>query len=151
MTRGHSTHVMFTLAIHHRRQTVRVAFDLFLQAFREGDAAEADVEEILSVVGPCIRRRDEWCVHIETSDGGADVYGLDTTVQSLMINHASGRDVWNLVYELAQSAGLAVMPVGCPTCVTDKDALEQLPPELASSAVVVSSGEELLLVIQGSR
>jgi len=43
------------------------------------------------------------------------------------------------------------MPVGCPTCVTDKDALEQLPLELASSAVVVSSGEELLLVIQGSR
>ena len=124
-----------------------MAFDIFLQAFRDGGAAEADVEVILSVVEPCIRRRDEWCVHIETSDGGADVYGLKANVQSLLINHASGRAVWDLIYELAQSAGLAVMPAGCPTCVTDEDAFNELPPELASSAVVVSSADELRLVV----
>ena len=126
-----------------------MAFDIFLQAFRDGGAAEADVEVILSVVGSCIRRRDEWCTRIETSDGGADIYGLDTSVQSLMINHASGTAVWDLIYDLAQSAGLAVMPVGCPTCVTDNHALSDLPPELASSAIIVSSADELLLVVGG--
>ena len=131
------------------RQTVPMAFDIFLQAFRDGGAAEADVEVILSVVDPCIRRRDESCVHVETSDGGADVYGLETSVQSLLINHASGRAIWDLIYDLAQSAGLAVMPVGCPTCVTDEDVLIGLPPELAMSAIVISSADELRLVVSG--
>lgn len=151
---------MFALAIHRRglghstsdrttRQTVAVAFDIFLQAFLDGGAAEADVEVILSVVDPYIRRRDESCVHLETSDGGADVYGLETSVQSLLINHASGRAIWDLIYELAQSAGLAVMPVGCPTCVTDKNAFNELPPELAASAIVVSSADDLRLVVSG--
>lgn len=126
-----------------------VAFDIFLQAFRDGGTVEADVEVILSVVDPCIRRRDEACVHVETSDGGADVYGLETSVQSLLINHASGRAIWDLIYELAQAAGLAVMPVGCPTCVTDEEALDGLPPELATSAIVVASADELLLVVSG--
>ena len=126
-----------------------MAFDIFLQAFRDGGAVEADVEVILSVVDPCIRRRDESCVHVETSDGGADVYGLETSVQSLLINHASGRAIWDLIYELAQSAGMAVMPVGCATCVTDEDVLVGLPHELAMSAIIVSSADELRLAISG--
>lgn len=124
-----------------------VAFDIFLQAFRDGDAADTDVELILSVVDPCIRRRDQWCVRIETNDGGADVYGLDTSVRSLMISHASGREVWDLIYDMAQSAGMTVMPTGCPACVTDEDVLRDLPLELAASAIVVSSADELLLLV----
>ena len=77
------------------------------------------------------------------------MYGLETSVQSLLINHASGRAIWDLIFELAQAAGLAVMPVGCPTCVTDEDVLNGLPPELATSAIVVSSADELLHVVSG--
>ena len=51
---------------------------------------------------------------VRTADGDADVYGLGT--DSLMFTHASCRQVWQVMVDVAHAAGYAIMPVGCPTC-----------------------------------
>ena len=43
---------------------------------------------------------------------------------------------------------LAILPVGCPACVTRTALLEDLPEELQQNAQVVISGEQLLSVIR---
>jgi hypothetical protein len=61
-----------------------------------------------------------------------------------MINHASGRQIWDVMFELARAAGFVVFPVGCPTCVIDDVSIEHLPDELASDVAIVRSGQDLL-------
>jgi len=48
-----------------------------------------------------------------------------------MVNHAEGDQIWDVVYDLALAVGYAVMPVGCPTCVTSDDVRRHLPEGIA--------------------
>jgi hypothetical protein len=67
-----------------------------------------------------------------------------------MINHATGRAVWDLMFDVAVAGGYAVMPIGCPTCVTAPEQLAHLPVELREDAVLVRSGADLLRVIESA-
>jgi hypothetical protein len=86
---------------------------------------------------------------ITTEDGEADVYGLGT--DHLMINHASGTHIWQIMIDVARAADLAILPVGGPTCVVDTAMFASLPEELREDAVLVGSGKELLEVILNTR
>ena len=52
---------------------------------------------------------------IVTDDGEAEVYGSDPS-RGFMFTHASGRRVWDVIYNLARAAGFVVIPVGTPRC-----------------------------------
>ena len=80
---------------------------------------------------------------IVTADGEADLYGLGEDDHGLMINHASGREIWQLIVDVARSGGYAVLPVGCPVCVVDEVMIGHLPDELRQDAVLVHDGGDL--------
>jgi hypothetical protein len=84
---------------------------------------------------------------IKYGDGGADVY-LDG--DHMMANHVTGHRTWDLLVEGAQEAGWVIMPVGCPTCITDEAQRPHLPEGLNEQVEVVRCGADLLKVIRSA-
>jgi hypothetical protein len=127
-----------------RRDDGAVSFEIFLQGFSGGQMATGHPDEALRVLAPYIVEPPiHGYVELQTMDGGADVYGVGG--DSLMVNHASGEHIWDLLVAAAAAADWVVMPVGCPTCVTSEEQVNHLPEELRHAIAVVSSGEGLLL------
>jgi hypothetical protein len=121
-----------------------MSFDVFLQAFRDGDAASVDAARVLDALTQCSTEPvtpDSERIH--TTDGEAQVFGLDTAADGFMINHASGAAIWDTIVHVADTTGMAILPVGCPICVTRPEHLDHLPDELRSDARVVTSGTQL--------
>lgn len=131
------------------RENARVSFDIFLQAFRGGDAAQTDERTLVTLLEPYLAERgDHGWARLRFADGEADIYGMDTLATGFMINHASGTAVWGVLVDIARKANLAIMAVGCSTAVTTKGGISDLPDELAPDSVVVTSGAELLRLIE---
>jgi hypothetical protein len=61
-----------------------------------------------------------------------------------MVNHVSGRQVWDALVAVVRAADLAIMPVGYAVAVPSETMLSDLPEELRRDAVVVASGDDLL-------
>jgi hypothetical protein len=66
----------------------------------------------------------------------------------MMANHFTGQKPWDLLVEGARSAEWAIMPVGCPTCLTDQAQRIHLPEGLKEDVALVATGEELVRVIR---
>jgi hypothetical protein len=127
-----------------------VSFDIFIQRFEDGGAAQADEAAMSAVLEPLLEERGDSWARIRTSDGDADVYGIDDPASGLMVNHASGREIWNVLFELGRTAGLAVMPVGCGTFVFSDDALSHLPDGVPEPIRIPTSGDALLRAVESS-
>lgn len=125
-----------------------VSFDIFLQAFRHGDATTADGEAALRLIDPIVVDRGPTWVRVATVDGGADVYGVDSADNALMVNHVSGTAIYGVLYDVAREAGFTLMPVGCAWCIPDSDMRQHLPVEIRDAAVVVGSGDDLRYAIE---
>ena len=124
-----------------------VSFDVFLQGFANGAASPGCPGAAIEVLSPFLASKPhERLALLRTGDGEADVYGLGG--EALMVNHASGREIWDVLVAVAKAANWAIMPVGCPVCVTTADAINDLPEELRVGVVVVTTGRELLNAIQ---
>jgi hypothetical protein len=80
---------------------------------------------------------------LTTSDGAADVYGLDTAGGGLMVNHVSGEAIWDVLFTTATEARLTILAPGSPDCVPQPGLLDHLPADIRPNARVVSSGHEL--------
>jgi hypothetical protein len=124
-----------------------VSFDIFLQGFRDGDAADGDGDSALTVLEPLITRRETDWVRVTTADGGSDVFGIDEPASGLMFNRISGRAIWSVIFDVARLAGFAVMPVGCSTCVPPGMAVRDLPDDLATDVQTVATGDDLRRLI----
>ena len=124
-----------------------MSFDIFLQRFVDGEAVDADGDSILAILDPLIAGRSGSWARIVTIDGEADVYGIDNPGSGLMINHASGRAVWDVLFELAERTGMAVMPAGCRWSVTDAGLIDALP-AVSPPAAVVTSGADILATLE---
>lgn len=70
-----------------------------------------------------------------------------TTSNVGMVNHAKGDIIWDILVTVAAIGPFAIMPTGCPACVTEESMLADLPPPIEEDARVISSGSELLRVI----
>lgn len=81
---------------------------------------------------------------MRVGDGAADVYLHDG---GMMANHISGRDPWHLLVQGARAANWVIIPVGCPTCLTQPGQMEELPEGLDSDVVVVETSAHLQAVI----
>jgi hypothetical protein len=126
-----------------------VSFDIFIQRFARGDAAEVDVVLICEALREFVSEElADDRQSVTTADGGADIYGLGSP-DGLMINHAAGDVIWDAVVSVADAAGLTIIPVGYPACVTRPELLDELPSELRDQTRVVSTGLELRRVIAG--
>ena len=119
-----------------------MSFDIFLQSFAGGQAALGDPGAALRVLEPYLAGpADGGYAKARTADGAADVYGLGS--DCLMINHASGTLIWQVMVDVARAAGYVILPVGVPACVVREEMIGDLPGELRDGAVVVRSGAEL--------
>ena len=125
---------------------VAVSFDIFFQRF---DGTAADATEVMAVLEPYVVRQDDRYVRVALEDGEADVYLSDPSAGA-MVNHASGRAVWDLMYDLAVAGRFAVLPVGCGTCVPVAAMAAELPDYVPEPIRVVASGEDLLAAVSAS-
>lgn len=123
-----------------------MSYDVFLQSFVNGGAGGGDPEAAQRVLAPhlTVADGDHGQIRVRTADGEADVYSLG---EGLMVNRASGEDIWQILVDVSAASDYAIMPVGHPVCVTRKEMIAQLPEELREGAVVVGSGEDLLSVL----
>ena len=127
-----------------------MSFDIFLQGFRRGEPEPGDGDAAMDLIAPLISQRgDDWAL-VATDDGEAEVFGIDQPSTGLMFSHVTGIAAWSLLFDVARSAGFAVMPVGCSMCVVSADMLHELPAELAPDAIVISSGDDLLAAIENA-
>ncbi len=126
-----------------------VSFDVFVQAFSDGDAARADADGVRAVLAPHVSEiGPSGYARLTTAGGQADLYGYDDLGSGFMANKISGEGAWEIVVQAARAAGLAIMPVGCPTCVTSESTTADLPAELASDVRLVETGAELRSVVE---
>lgn len=127
-----------------------VSFDVFVQRFRNGDAATADGEAVQAVFSPHVAETDgQGFARLTFGDGEADVYGFDDLDSGFMANHITGREAWNILVQAAAASQLVMMPVGCPVSMTDASSFDHLPEVLRSGEVaIVATGSQLLDLIQ---
>jgi hypothetical protein len=126
-----------------------VSFDVFFQSFLHGGRAPGGGDLMRRVLQPYLEREEpQHKFALVSVDGDtADVY-LDQ--DGMLANHISGDRPWDLLVRGARAAGWVVLPVGCPTCITDEGQRDHLPEGLDADAVLVNTGEDLLRVIRSS-
>lgn len=122
-----------------------MSFDIFLQRFMHGQPAAADPVAVLETMKPYAAHDHTMLM---TADGDAAIYGLDDPgAGHLMINHAGGLVIWDVIYELARAGDLVIMPVGCGTLVPCAELISHLPPDLPEPILRVFSGKDVLAAI----
>lgn len=124
-----------------------MSFDALLVRFQFGGAADGDGPGALEVLEAVIAERDGSFARLVTSDGEADLYGMDDPSSGFMVNHASGDAIWQVIVDAAVAGGFFIMPAGCPPAVVPGTDAAQLPPELRPAATNVRSGEDLKRLI----
>lgn len=120
--------------------------DVFIQAFAQGRPVHIRAEAVQTVADPYVIQRSEGFASIQTTDGGADFLGYGDD-GGLAVIEASGFEVWDLVVAIAQVAGAAIIPRGGPPIVVDALRIGDLPEETKTTAVVVTSGLELMIAL----
>lgn len=124
-----------------------MSFDIFLQAFRDGQASHHDPAAVRRMLTPFLSAPpSDSFARVVTADGEADVHGIGDP-SGLMFNHVEGERAWQLIYEVAREAGLVIMPVGCATLICSAAGKGDLPEELRADVRVVHSGADLLRAI----
>jgi hypothetical protein len=122
-----------------------ISFDVFLQAFHDGDAATVDAARVLEGLARFstepVTPDSSW---IRTIDGEAQIFGLHDAANGFMINHASGRVIWDALIDVAELTAMTILPIGGPPCVTRAELLDHLPEELNADACIVTTGEQLV-------
>jgi hypothetical protein len=122
-----------------------VSFDVFFFGFLAGEAYEHGGSQMREVLAPHISEENPTFIRVRVGDGQADVYLGEG---DMLANHISGRDPWDLLVKGAQAANWVIIPVGCPTCLTQPGQMEELPEGLDDNVVVVETGADLLAVIE---
>jgi hypothetical protein len=121
-----------------------VATNVFIQAFDEGRPVHMRADAVLAVVEPYVVSRESGYASLQTSDGGADLWGYGED-GGLAVVDPSGAEIWDIVVALAQVTGAAIIPVGGVPIVVDTIRIADLPEDVRMSAGLVSNGHELML------
>ncbi len=122
-----------------------MSFDVFFQGFLAGESSERGGAQMREVLAPHISEEYEHFFRVRVGDGEADICLHDG---GMMANHIEGRDPWDLLVLGARAADWVIIPVGCPTCLTQPDQMEELPEALDKDVVVIETGAELRAVIE---
>lgn len=124
-----------------------MSLDVYFQRFRDGDTEPGGGDAMREVLLPFIVREEpeHSFALVEIGDGTADVY---LSPDAMRADHVAGEQPWDLLVRGAKAAGWAIMPVGCPVCVTDEFDRSHLPEGLGDEAILVTTGKELPRVIR---
>ena len=124
-----------------------MSFDVFFQEFRDGDVTGDGEEAMRTVLRPYVVSEDPTTEFMELrwESETADVYFDEG---SMMATRVAGMKLWDVLVQGAEAANWTVIPVGCAPCLTREGQREHLPEDLAEEAVLVTSGPELLHVIE---
>lgn len=123
-----------------------MSFGIFLQAFAGGQAAAGRPDGAFRTLEPYLDASPaDGSARVVMPDGAAEVFGIGST--GLMVNHASGEHIWQLLVDVAAAGDYAIMPVGCPVCLVREDMKDDLPEALRADAVVVRSGPDVMSVV----
>lgn len=125
-----------------------MSFDVFVQRFESGESATLDPAVALAALqdsGSSVSGGTaDGFSRIETTDGGADMYGISVGSQALMVSHIEGAQAWEAVWHLAHALEGIVLPVGATPIVTRNIDLDGLPPELRHECVVVTDSAKFM-------
>jgi hypothetical protein len=121
-----------------------MSFDVFFQGFVAGESSKRGGAQMREVLTPDISEEHNTFVRVRVGDGEADIYLSDG---GMMANHISGHDPWDLLVPGARAANWVIIPVGCPTCLTQLGQQEELPEGLDDYVVIVKTGADLIAVI----
>lgn len=124
-----------------------MSYDVFFQGFKGGDAAPGGGDTVRMLLEPHVMRSEpeHSFMRIDVEDGGADVYLGD---DHMMVNHAGGKATWDLLVRAAAAANWTILLPDGPPAITDESQLAELPAELAEEAIVVTTGTDLLRIIE---
>jgi hypothetical protein len=124
-----------------------VSYDMFVQAFADGDAAPMP-SAAFDVFRPHIDRtepeRHFW--HLRAPDGGeADIHvdAAPGTFDSLMINHFSEGSALDLLAEFTIRAGGVILASDGPVMLTAETQREDLPEGLEGNAIIIRSADDI--------
>ncbi|MFG2464139.1 CbrC family protein [Streptomyces canus] len=131
-----------------------MSYSLYVCRFVDGQPAPMDETAIREVLGPvtvggmpAAGLPESWDLEAEDG-GGSEVYG---DALGLTFNRFSPGRILDRVAELARRTGAAVLPLGCPTLVTDEADRGQLPESLRAEVVVMApealTGQAIQLLI----
>ena len=132
-----------------------MSFDIFLQRYRNGEAATFKRSVFNEIFETETDRRDPDFVQPEYPDGsGGDIYVDENDIQCIMFNHCGGDIFWAKVYELLYvTQSLIFWPAGGPAAVVARaDTLKHLPSgfdEMFGKIHVVANARELEALIYG--
>lgn len=101
-----------------------MSFDVFFQGFLAGESSDHGGAQMREVLAPHISEDDGSFLRVRMGDGEADIYLRDG---GMMANHISGRESWDLLVQGAQAANWVIIPLGCPTCLTQAGQQKELP------------------------
>lgn len=123
-----------------------MSFDVFFGGFAHGQPVGGG-ELVRAALDPYIvgEETEHGYLEIGVGDGRADIY---LGAESMMANHVSGSEPWDVLVRAARAADWVIMPTGCPTALLHKDQRKHLPEELRAQAVLVSDGDDLLNLIR---
>jgi hypothetical protein len=136
-----------------------MSYDIFLQGFVNGTAAEGDCgQSARSLINSAARGEQ-----LQDSSRPGDRWGRrgrrlrrhprGEPLTSLMFNHIKepADGVLDLIVAVAQAAHWVILPTGAPTCLVSESQRDHLPPELADGEVrVVSNRHDLLCAIRSA-
>ena len=124
-----------------------VSYDVYFQRFQDGDAVPGGGDRARAVLEPHFTETDAHhnFARVTLGDDGADVY-LDDN--DMMVNHAGGDRVWDLLIKAARAADWVILLPDGPPCLTSPTQRGELPRELATDAVLVSNGADYLEVLR---
>jgi hypothetical protein len=110
-----------------------MSFDILLQGFAGGQAAPGRPDAALQVLMPhfAAEPRDGY-VCLQLADGEADAYGVGGS--SLMVNHAAGEQIWDLIVTVAAAA----VGSSCPSAAQCASLLTSMPTTFPMSCVPTS-------------
>ena len=126
-----------------------MSFDVFMRAFRAGEATDGDGAAAVEVLASLVTERDERWARVTATEGESDVFGIDEPASGLTFHHSSGRAIWQVMFDVARAGGFVVMPVGGPTCVPPGVAVEDVPDGHDGDVRTVTTGDELRRAITG--
>ena len=138
-----------------------MSFDVFAQAFRDGDAAFADAAAASAVLAEFRHDHEpEFNAYtIEFDDGShLEMYadGLDGKEpfrSAMFALRGTGGCIGDFIYRFTKAAGCVLLPAMEPACVvlTDEGQSRHLPSDMADDfqIIAVSGGAELLSVLDG--
>jgi hypothetical protein len=117
--------------------------DAYFQGFEDGGEAHGGGRRMREVLAPHVvgEEPEHGYLRVGVGDAGADVY-LDD--DHMLVNHAHGDRVWDLLLTGARSADWVALAPERPVCLVDEGQRAHLPPDYdTTTVVVVTSGAEL--------